>query len=106
MLSKYADLWSGEKSDLLTRLEEVVPAKCEPSAVDCVILDGAPVVNFFKPIGVAIFEDYANQVFKSYIERQLKDFIIIDIVWGEYIPNILKASTWIGLVLKEEFFQT
>lgn len=58
-----------------------------------VILDGAPVVNFLKPTGVAKFEDYANQVFKLYIERQLKDFIIIDIVWDKYIPNILKAST-------------
>ena len=43
-------------------------------------------------IGVATFADYANDVFKPYIERQLKDSTRIDILWGEYIPNSLKAS--------------
>ena len=68
-LSKNADLRSGKKSDLLTSLEEVIPATCETSTVECVNLDGAEVVNFLKPIGVATFADYANDVFKPYIER-------------------------------------
>ena len=48
---------------------EVVSAAWETSGVECVILDGAAVVNFLKPIGVATFVDYANDVFKPYIER-------------------------------------
>ena len=57
-------------------------------------LDGAAaVVNFLKPIGLVTFAHYANDVFKSYIEKQLKDSASIDIVCNKYIPNILKAST-------------
>ena len=67
-MSKNADIQSGKKSDLLMRLE-VVSAAWETSGVECVILDGAAVVNFLKPIGVATFADYANDVFKPYIER-------------------------------------
>ena len=93
MLSKNADLGSSKKSDLLTRLEEVVPATCETSAVDWVIIDGAAVGNFLKPIGLAAFPDYANDVFKPYVEKQLKDSTRNDIVWDEYIPNSLKANT-------------
>ena len=89
---KNADLRSDKKSDLLTRLEEVVSATCETSAVECVILDGAAIVNFLKPIGVATFAYYANDVFRLYIERQPKDSTRIDIVWEKYIPNSLKAS--------------
>ena len=92
-LSKNADLRSGKKSHLLMRLGEVVSATCQTSAVECVILYGAAVVNFLKLIGVATFEDYANDIFKPYIERQLKDSRRIDIVWDEYIPNSLKSST-------------
>ena len=92
-LSKNADLRSGKKSDLLTSLEEVIPATCETSTVECVNLDGAEVVNFLKPIGVATFADYANDVFRPCIERQLKDSTRINIVWDEYIPNSLKSST-------------
>ena len=93
LLSKNADLGSSKKSDLLTRLEEVVPATCETSAVDWVIIDGAAVGNFLKPIGLAAFPDYANDVFKPYVEKQLKDSTRNDIVWDEYIPNSLKANT-------------
>ena len=66
-LSRKADL------HLLMCLEEVVPATCETSVAECVILDGAAAVNFLKPTGVATFVDYVNDVFKPYIERQLKD---------------------------------
>ena len=65
--SNNADLQSGKKSDLLTHLEEVVLATCKTLADECVILDGAAVVNFLKPIGVTIFADYANDVFKPLI---------------------------------------
>ena len=101
-LSKNADLRSTKKSHLLTRLEEVIPATCETSTVECVNLDGAAVVNFLKPTGVETFADYANDVFKPCIERQLKDSTRINIVWDS-LKSSTRTKRGTG---EEEFFQT
>ena len=46
-----------------------------------------------RPGFVKTFSDYATQVFQSYITSQLQHVNRLDVVWGEYIADSLKAET-------------
>ena len=93
-ISKNGDLRSGTKSDLIHCLEElnVVSTNDDDVNVDCIILDGAAIVNIIKPNGVTTFKQYATQNFIPYIKHQLISCQRIDIVWDVYVENSLKAS--------------
>ena len=81
------------KSDLLHCLEEFSKeAATDNMTMDCIILDGAAIVNMIKPTGVTTFQEYATQNFTSYIEKQLQRSERVDIVWDVYVENSLKSS--------------
>ena len=83
----------GSKSDLLHCLEKFnKEAATDNMTMDCIILDGAAIVNMIKPTGVTTFQEYAAQNFTSYIEKQLQRSERVDIVWDVYVENSLKSS--------------
>ena len=84
----------GSKSDLMNCFEECntdIPAENNIS-IDCIVLDGAAIVNMITPTGVTTFQQYADEKFTPFIRRKLQNIKRIDIVWDVYIKNSLKSS--------------
>ena len=87
-LSKIGNLRSGNKADLTGCLRELVTeADGRKVEAECIILDGAAVVNMLKPNGASTFREYATKEFLNFIKNQR-----LDIVWDVYIENSLKLS--------------
>ena len=92
-ISKNSDLMPGPKSDLVHCLEKFKKeAATDNMTMDCIVLDGAAIVNMIKPIGVKTFQQYATQNFTSYIKKKLQRSERVDIVWDVYVENSLKSS--------------
>ena len=68
---------------------EVAP----PSTFDTKIIDGTAVLHFLPTVGIATFEDYANDVFLPYIRHQLEGAERVDVVWDSYHNSSIKEST-------------
>ena len=72
----------GSKSDLLYYLEKFKKeAATDNMTMDCIILDGAAIVNMIKTTGVTTFQEYTTQNFTSYIKKQFQRSKRVDIVW-------------------------
>ena len=92
-ISKNGDLIPGSKSDLLHCLEKFnKEAANDNMTMDCIILDGAAIINMIKLIGVTTFQEYTTQNGTSYIKKQLQRSERVDIVWDVYVENSLKSS--------------
>ena len=92
-ISKNGDLMPGSKSDLLHCLEKFnKEAANDNMTMDCIILDGAAIINMIKLIGVTTFQEYTTQNVTSYIKKQLQRSERVDIVWDVYVENSLKSS--------------
>ena len=85
----------GSKSDVVECLEaHCQPQYQAPDSIDVIIIDGPAAVNMVKPSASAnTFSEYASLCFIPYIEAQLQQARRVDVVWDEYIPNSLKATT-------------
>ncbi|MES9879584.1 MAG: TCR domain-containing protein, partial [Sedimenticola sp.] len=93
-LSKFGDLRSGTKADLVGCLKDTYPAPTEDSPeVDAILLDGAAIINMLKPGHAKTFDEYSRLVFLPYIRSQLEKAKRVDIVWDEYIKDSLKRMT-------------
>ena len=92
-ISELGELKPTVKSDLVECLEQLITPSQTVPHVDAKVLDGAVVIHLLKPRGSRTFKDYYQDVFRTYIESQLRDFTRIDVVWGCYLPNSLKQST-------------
>ena len=91
-LSKHGVLRTGQKSDLLSCLEVDCPSDFDEA--DVKLIDGAHMVHFFRPdASIKSFCDYVDKKVISYIERQLANTKIVDVVWDRYLPDSLKATT-------------
>ena len=93
-LSQGGNLRHGEKSALMPLIEKLSPChSSEKPCVDALLLDGTAVVNHLKPAGVKTFQDYANDIFLPFVKHHLQSVSRLDVVWDQYLPNSLKAST-------------
>ena len=92
-LSNNGDINSGNKSDLLSCLEDVTISPDNNHQSTCIILDGAVIVQMLKPGSVKTFDQYANTTFIPYIVVQAKKYKRVDLVWDSYLENSLKART-------------
>ena len=83
------------KSDVVECLEaHCQPQYQAPDYIDVIIIDGPAAVNMVKPSASAnTFSEYASLCFIPYIEAQLQRARRVDVVWDEYIPNSLKATS-------------
>ena len=92
-LSRFGELRSGTKADLLECIQGTHPSLKEDTPdVDVILLDGAAVINMLKPGQAKTFSDYAELVFLPYVQSQLKKASRVDIVWDVYISTSLKAT--------------
>ena len=93
-LSKDNNVRSGTKADLLHCLLESrgILSSDNTISVDCVILDGAAIVNMLKPNGVSNFQEYAEVMFAPFILKQLAKCNRIDLVWDVYLEKSLKST--------------
>ena len=57
------------------------------------MLDGAVTVHFLPTKAVSTFNEYADNVFIPYINKQLQHSTRVDIMWDAYVPDSLKKST-------------
>ena len=90
-LSQQGNLHHGSKSDLLECFKKLCPAQEDVPDADVLILDGAAIVNMPKPDARQTFQDYTDNVFIKYLERQLCRVSRIDIAWDIYKPDSLKS---------------
>ena len=92
-LSEMGQQYEGKKSDLLDCFEQCAPSDKEKSDVDATVLDGAFIVHKMKPLNSRTFEEYAMNVFKPFILRELEKVQRLDVILDRYFPNSLKQST-------------
>ena len=59
---------------------------------DVLILDGATIAKMLKPGACQTFQDYADNVFIKYLERQLRRVCKIEIVWDVYKLDSLNST--------------
>ena len=59
----------------------------------CTALDGAAIVQMFKPGSVNNFAEYASQVIIPYISSKFQKASRIGLVWNKYIQDSLKYAT-------------
>lgn len=85
----------GKKSDLTDCIQSLSqPRTRAPTPIDAAIIDGAAAINMVKPTNtVKTFQEYADLVFIPYVKGQLQHVQRLDIIWDEYVPNSLKATT-------------
>lgn len=83
----------GTKADLLHCLELEEKQSANTPVVDVKLLDGAAIVQMLNPGMARTFQEYADQVFTSYVSTQLATTQRVDVVWDVYIPDSLKSTT-------------
>ena len=88
-----AEMRHGNKSDLLTCLPTGSSAVVTQPPVDCVILDGAAVVQMCKPASGMTFSDYADSVFSRHIHPYFQQSVRVDVVFDVYRKMSLKQQT-------------
>ena len=88
----YGKLRLCTKSDLLKLLPSS-NQKLESHRFDCKIVDGGALIHILTPKNVTAFSNYADQVFMSFIKRDLLAAKRIDIVWDQYQLDSVKSCT-------------
>ena len=83
---------SGSKCDLIQCMDKLVGTKESPNA-SVVVLDYALCVQMLKPQFCKNSMEYTEKIFLPYIKQSIENVQKLDLVWDEYIPNNLKAST-------------
>ena len=92
-ISEMGQQYVGKKSELLDCFEQCVPSNKVKSDVDATVLDGAFIVHKLKPLNSRTFEEYAMNIFKPFILRELNKVERLDVIWDRYFPDSLKQST-------------
>lgn len=86
---------NGTKSDLVKCLETEA-SECQhdkDADAACIIIDGAVLVQIFKPGASKTFLDYSEKVFLPYLSKMLDKGIQLDLVWDQYFERSLKGLT-------------
>ena len=92
-LPDYGTLRSTTKYDLMELLtgDDAFEA---PSYFDAIAIDGTALVHLLPTTSIkTLIDEYADQVFLSYLVKQLDKCSRLDVVWDTYIADSIKAST-------------
>ncbi len=85
-LSKHGVLRSGQKSGLLSCLEVDCPSDFDEA--DGKLIDGAHIVHVLRPdASIKSFRDYADRKVIPYIETQLANTKMVDVIWDRNLPD-------------------
>ena len=77
---------------LLTCLKDLSECQCGAPVVGSIIIDGAVIVQMLKPTSVKNFDEYASQIFVTYILSLFQAASRVDLVWDRYVENTLKST--------------
>ena len=92
-LSVGGGLRLGTKADLLQCLALEDKQSVNAPVVDAKLYDGAAIVQMLHPGAEKTFQEYADNVFCSYVSSQLATTQRVDLIWDVYIADSLKSST-------------
>ena len=92
-LAQASRLREGQRSDLVKCMEKASAPTAESPEVDVAILDGALAVQMTLPGAARTFQEYADNVFTTYIMKQLQPVKRVDIIWDVYRQDSHKAVT-------------
>lgn len=92
-LSVGGGLRLGSKADLLQCLALENKQSVNAPIVDAKLYDGAAIVQMLQPGTAKTFQEYADNVFSTYMLSQLATAWRVDLVWDVYIADSLKSST-------------
>ena len=92
-LSKDGMLCTGNKSDLLSSLDDIQDTSQHKTSIECNVIDGPAVVNILTPVNCTTFKDYSKKVFLPLILQQFQSrcrriYIVSDVC----LENSLKES--------------
>lgn len=92
-LCSNGNLRQGTKSDLLKCLKNISNVvQIEKPPIECVIIDGAAIVQILKPSYKMSFIHYAKNVFMKHIYAYLENSARVDVVFDVYKSDSLKAG--------------
>ena len=83
-------LRSTKKSDLLSILAQETESSEHFTSFDVKMLDGAAIVHLLP---TTTFDEYASDVFISYINKQLDTSTHVDVVWDAYLASRSRQGT-------------
>ena len=87
-LSKHGVLGSGQKSELLSCVEVDCPSDFDEP--DAKLIDRANMVHLLMlDASIKSFRDYADKKVIPYIEKQLANTKIVDVIWDRNLPDSL-----------------
>lgn len=81
-----------KKSDLLSLLD-AGPTPEPPTYFHAKMIDGPAIVHILPCKLITTFEDYSENVFNSWVKKELMSCDRIDIIWDVYKEGSLKEST-------------
>ena len=86
-------LRTGNKSDLLSSLDDIQDNSQHKTSIECNVIDGPAVVNILTPVNCTTFKDYSKKVFLPLILQQFQSrcrriYIVSDVC----LENSLKES--------------
>ena len=93
-LSLNGELRSGHKAEFLKLLADKFPNSCftETPISKCHIIDGAALVNIYRPVASMSFQEYANNMIIRRLEFLLESSSRIDLVFDVYLDTSLKNT--------------
>ena len=92
-LSKDGMLHTGNKSDILSSLDDIQDTSQDKPSIECTVIDGPAVVNILAPMNCTTSKDYSKKVFLPFILQQFQSgFRRVSIVSDVCLENSLKES--------------
>ena len=86
-------LHTGNKSDLLSSLDNIQDTSQDKPSIECIVIDGPAVVNILAPVNCTTFKDYSKKVFLPFILQQFQSGCRrVYMVWDVCLENSLKES--------------
>ena len=107
-LSKDGMFHAGNKSGLLSYLDDIQDTSQDKPSIECIVIDGPAVVIILPPVNCTTLKDYSKKVFLPFILQQFQSGCRrVDNVWDVYLENSLKESARIkrGLGVRPRVLQ-
>ena len=84
-------LHTGNKSDLLSSLDDTQDTSQDKASIECIVIDGPAVVNILAPVNCTTFKYYSKKVFLPFILQQFQSGCRrVYMVWDVCPENSLK----------------
>ena len=78
-------LRTGNKSDLLSSLDDRQDTSQYKPSVECIVIDGPAVVNVLTPVNCTTLKDYSKKVLLSFILQQFQQVVGELTLFGMFI---------------------